>query len=201
MVGPSRSPRGSGLRPRTPGRSELELLIHEGDALLDVDAWRTGLGAAEARVCRIERKIGAGTQVLGTGFLLGPGVGMTNYHVLEDVIDGTIAPDRIGLRFDYKVLADSGVINAGRVYRLAADWDVHCSPYSQLDTQVDPVGTPSAEELDYALVRVDGNPGLDPVSAGQNADPRPPRAAGSPSPTTSTTGTPAGPADPSAPRR
>jgi Effector-associated domain 1/Trypsin-like peptidase domain len=166
---------GFGLATQTPGRSELELLIHEGDTLLDVDAWRAGLGAAETRVCRVERKIGVSTQALGTGFLLGPGVVMTNYHVMEDVISGATAPDRIGLRFDYKVLAGSGVINAGRVYGLAANWDVHHSPYSRLDTQVDPVGTPSAEELDYALVRVDGNPGLDPVSTGQNVDPQAPQ--------------------------
>jgi hypothetical protein len=167
---------GFGLATQTPGRSELELLINEGDALLDVDAWRAALGAAEARVCRVERTDGAGTQPLGTGFLLGPGVVMTNYHVMEDVVNGDVAPGRIGLRFDYKVLADSGVINAGRVYRLAADWDIHHSPYSQFDIQVNPIGTPGAEELDYALVRVDGRPGLDPVSAGQDADPKaPPR--------------------------
>jgi Effector-associated domain 1/Trypsin-like peptidase domain len=166
---------GFGLATKTPGRSELELLIHEGDALLDVDAWRTELGAAEARVCRIEQKIGASTQALGTGFLLGPGVVMTNFHVMEEVINGSIAPDRIGLRFDYKVLAGSGVINAGRVYGLAADWDIDHSPYSHLDTQVDPIGTPSVEELDYALVRVDGKPGLDPVSTGQNVDPKAPQ--------------------------
>jgi hypothetical protein len=165
---------GFGLATHTPGRPELELLIREGDALLDVDAWRSALGAAEARVCRVERMNGASPQALGTGFLLGPGVVMTNYHVVESVINGMTTPNRIGLRFDYKVLAGSGVINAGRVYRLAADWDIDHSPYSQLDTQADPVGTPSTEELDYALVRVDGSPGLDPVSTGQNVDPKAP---------------------------
>jgi hypothetical protein len=167
---------GFGLATQTPARGELELLIREGDAFLDVDTWRTALGAAEARVCRVERTDGVSTQALGTGFLLGPGVVMTNYHVLENVIDGDLAPDRIRLRFDYKVLAGSGVINSGRAYRLAADWDIHHSRYSQLDLQVDPAGTPSAEELDYALVRVDGRPGLDPLSTGENADPKaPPR--------------------------
>jgi hypothetical protein len=161
---------GFGLATQTLGRPELELCIREGDALLDVNAWRTALGAAETRVCRVELTTGASTQGLGTGFLLGPDVVMTNYHVMEKVIDGTITPSRIGLRFDYKVLADSGVINTGRVYRLAAPWDIDHSPYSQLDTEVDPAGTPSADELDYVLVRVDGNPGLDPVSTGQKGD-------------------------------
>jgi hypothetical protein len=167
---------GFGLATQTPARPELELLIREGDALLDVNAWRSALGAAEARVCRVELTSGASTQALGTGFLLGPDVVMTNYHVMEKVIDGTIAPNRIGLRFDYKVLAGSGVINAGRVYRLAAQWDIDHSPYSELDTQVNPAGTPSADELDYALVRVDGSPGLDPVSTGPTVEPQaPPR--------------------------
>jgi hypothetical protein len=165
-----------GLATQTPARAELELLINEGDALLDVEAWRTALGTAEARVCRIERVHGAITRALGTGFLLGPDVVMTNYHVMEDVINGKLAPDRIRLRFDYKVLANSVAINEGRVHRLAAAWDIHHSPYSQFDTQVNPAGMPSAEELDYALVRVAGNPGLEPVSAGQNDDPKaPPR--------------------------
>jgi hypothetical protein len=164
-----------GLAPQTPAPAELELLINSGDALLDVDSWRTALGKAEPRVCRIELDGDAVTQPLGTGFLLGPNLVMTNYHVMESVLNGKIAADRIGVRFDYKVLADSGVINAGRVYRLAAAWDVDHSPYSQLDTQVNPVGTPSPEELDYALIRVEENPGRDPVSAGQDADPMAPK--------------------------
>jgi hypothetical protein len=164
-----------GLATQTPGRSQLELLINEGDTLLDVDTWRAGLGTAEARVCLIEYVQGAGTRALGTGFLVGPDVVMTNYHVMENVIDGKLAPDRIRLRFDYKVLAGSVVINEGRIHRLAAKWDIDYSPYSQLDLQVNPAGTASAEELDYTLVRVDGKPGLEPVSAAGNDDPKSPR--------------------------
>lgn len=164
-----------GLATQTPERSELELLINQGDALLDVDAWRTALGTTEARVCRIEHVKDGTTRAIGTGFLLSPNLVMTNYHVMENFINGKIAANRIRLRFDYKVLAGSGVINKGRVYKLAAAWDVDHSPYSELDKQVNPSGTPSVEELDYALMRVDGNPGFDPVSTGEKEDPKAPR--------------------------
>jgi Effector-associated domain 1/Trypsin-like peptidase domain len=160
------------LAPATPERSALELLIKEGDALLDVVSWRTKLGELESRVCRIERD----GLARGTGFLVGPSVVMTNYHVLEDVIDDGVSPDRIGLRFDYKILANGIEVNPGKVYKLAAEWDIQHSPYSKLDTQVDPPSIPGADELDYALVRVDGAPGSDGVTGLRVKTRRVPRA-------------------------
>ena len=40
----------------------------------------------ERQICRIVIQ----ERDYGTGFLLGPNVIMTNYHILEDVIDGSI---------------------------------------------------------------------------------------------------------------
>lgn len=155
------------LSPATPATRDLELLIKQGDLFLDVVAWRSALARAEAQICRVERDNGV---AMGTGFLLGPGVVMTNYHVMEDVITGTVKPDRIGLRFDYKVLSDGIVVNPGQVYRLDAVWDIAHSPYSNLDTQVAPVGVPGTDKLDYALLRVDGTPGADPATGSRGAD-------------------------------
>jgi hypothetical protein len=159
------------LSPETPPASALQLLIKEGDPLFDVVAWRTALGRAEAQVCRIEQDDVDG---IGTGFLLGPGVVMTNYHLVEEVLGGFVKAERIGLRFDYKILSDGIVVNPGQVYRLAQDWDIAHSPYSDLDEEVDAVEVPGTDKLDYALLRVDGSPGADPTTGSSGADPTAP---------------------------
>jgi len=158
------------LAPQSPAKRQLELLISEGDEFIDVVKWRTRLTECEAAVCRIERD-----QVpIGTGFLLGPSLVMTNYHVVEGLIDKTTDPTRIRLRFDYKVLEDGVVVNPGKVYGLAADWDLHYSPYSAADTEVDPATVPGTDELDNALLKVDGAPGNEGATGPHGVDPKAP---------------------------
>ena len=117
-------------------------------------------------MCRIERD----GEARGTGFLLGPAVVMTNYHVVEDLVSGDLDPERIRLRFDYKLLGDGIELSKGQAYKLAADWDIAHSPYSTLDTEVSPVSVPGTDELDYALLRVEGAPGDEPVSSVNGTD-------------------------------
>lgn len=145
-----------GLAPGTPERPQLEALIRSSNSHLDIAVWREKLGLLESQVCSIE----IDGQHMGTGFLMGPSVVMTNYHVLMDVIDGPIEPSRVGLRFDFKVLSTGEVANAGVYYDLAHDWLIDHSPYSQIDLMPMPKnGLPADDELDYALIRVDGEPG------------------------------------------
>jgi hypothetical protein len=160
------------LAPPSPGNSQLELLITQGDEFIDVVKWRTRLAQCEAAICRVERD-----QIpIGTGFLLGPSVVMTNYHVVEGVIDESTDPARIGLRFDYKILEDGLVVNPGKVYRLAPDWDLHHSPYSAADTEADPGDIPGMDELDHVLLQVDGAPGDEGATGPHGVDPKaPPR--------------------------
>jgi Trypsin-like peptidase domain len=113
--------------------------------------------------------------IYGTGFLLGPDVVITNHHVMEAVIEGEQGRTTAGgiaaksadvmLRFDYKRLADGVTLNPGTVYRLAAkDWLVDLSPMSSVDSQPEPKhGVPQPDQLDYALLRVDGAPGNEPI--------------------------------------
>ena len=103
---------------------------------------------------------------MGTGFLLGPDVVITNYHVLQNVIRQPAQAAKVVLRFDYKRLADGTTLNQGTVFRLtSANWLLDESPYSKVDLLVDPGDqTPTDEELDYALLRVDGEPGNQPVA-------------------------------------
>jgi hypothetical protein len=166
-----------GLAPATPPRAELERIIKKTSGFLDVVKWRERLGAIETQVCRIEIEADAGT-IYGTGFLLGPSLVMTNYHVIEALTTQEAKPSDVTLRFDYKRLVDGKTLNPGTEYHLVEDkneWLVDSSPPSPVDDEAEPKSkVPQPDQLDYALLRVDGEPGNKPV--GENADPEsPPR--------------------------
>lgn len=170
-----------GAAPTTPPRPELERIIRETNSFLDVHQWLTRLSEIERQVCRIEAPTSRGV-LYGTGFLLGPDVVMTNYHVVEPVIltEQGMTPDGgmsarardVVLRFDYKRLADGTTLNPGTVHHLAADWLIDASPMSPFDSRPE-AGDPSPEELDYALLRVDSPIGDRPV--GDKSEPNAPR--------------------------
>jgi hypothetical protein len=159
----------------------LEREVRQGFPTLDIDPWMAGLGRAQARVCQVIVR-GPGTKVMrGTGFLVGPNVVVTNHHVVARVIDGTLKPSAVELRFDYKFLANGTTLNEGTPFELADKDDkdkclIDFSPPSKVDTLADPGGAlPAADELDYALLRVKGKPGEEPVSPGnaeRTAEPR-----------------------------
>jgi hypothetical protein len=82
------------------------------------------------------------------------------------VIRKAVPPESVRLRFDYRVLADGATVNPGKEYKLADDWLVDSSPHSAADTDPAPGRKPpEADELDYALLRVDAEPGNQPIGA------------------------------------
>jgi V8-like Glu-specific endopeptidase len=108
------------------------------------------LGEAEVRVCRVETSTS-----FGTGFLVGPNLVMTNYHVVADVLEDRQSVRDVVFRFDYRLLADGTTLNPGTEFRLHdSAWRVDDSPYS-------PEGP---DELDYALLRLDDSPGTMPIN-------------------------------------
>lgn len=147
----------------------LELKIKAAQSTFDIGTWRARLGEIEGRVCRIEYPAATAR---GTGFLIGPSTVLTNYHVVKAVIDGDAAPADIALRFDFMVGHDGVSVRPGTVHRLAGNWLVDHSPYSARDFEVDPATEPAADELDYALLRLDAEPGTEPVG-GETGDPQP----------------------------
>jgi GTPase SAR1 family protein len=158
-----------GLSPLT---AELERKVRRNLPFLDVAQWRKRLGEVEGQVCRVETPGG-----YGTGFLLGADVVITNYHVMESVITKRHKPAQVVLRFDYKRLDDGTTLNPGVEFRLAEKkWLIDHSPLSPLDLKSDPGdAVPGSEELDYALLRVEGHPGEQPIG-GDKAEPTaPPR--------------------------
>lgn len=130
-----------------------EKIVLENVPITDVEVWRAQMMASERAVCRVE----IGGNGIGTGFLVGPSLLITNYHVVDSVIDGPDKPAGVTLRFDYKKNADGKTVQKGQPYSLIGGdkWLAASSPIA---------------ELDYALLRVQGKPGEDAV-AGQAGAP------------------------------
>jgi hypothetical protein len=154
----------------TAATSELERKVRDDLSYLNIAEWRERLGEIEARVCRVETQY-----TMGTGFLIGPDLAITNYHVMKEVIENPPASAQVVLRFDYKQLAGGATVNPGTEVRLAKNWLIDSSPYSAVDLLADPGDqTPSPDELDYALLRLADDVGDQPV-AGAKADPGTPK--------------------------
>jgi hypothetical protein len=136
----------------------LQKKIVEANGFLDVLKWREMLGKLEGRVCKIEVK-GDGT---GTGFLVGTNAVITNYHVMEKVIKKAITPDKVILRFDFKRLANDAV-GTGTEHKLADQWLIHHSEYSQADITDPTSGQQELDHLDYALLRTAEDVAAEPI--------------------------------------
>jgi hypothetical protein len=151
--------------------AQLELKIKKAQSTFDILKWRKHIGEIEGRVCRIEYPP---TEAQGTGFLISRTAVLTNYHVIEPIHKGDVPPGQVALRFDYKVLDDGVTVSSGNIHRLAKDkeWLADWSPYSPRDEEVAPSADPNPDELDYAILSLEGSPGEEPVG-GQTDDPKP----------------------------
>jgi len=131
----------------------LEVIVKKSRSLLDPDAWRTRLAELEARVCRVE-VTHDGEVGYGTAFLVGPRVVLTNFHVVQDVIEKRASPADIRFRFDYKIIG--GKANDGRTYLAAPgdEWLIEHSSFSAADSDPAEDALPASGELDFALIRL-----------------------------------------------
>jgi len=121
----------------------LEVLIRESNSFLNISQWIDKVGGLQVRVCRIEIGGSEGAQKFGTGFLVGPDLVMTNWHVVEPLP----RPEDLVCRFDYKVLSN-GTTSVGNTFALAVDWKVLLSPNSKAGQ------VPQPDELDIAILRL-----------------------------------------------
>jgi len=125
----------------------------------DMGVWRERMAVVEGQVCRVEINGNAA----GTGFLVGPDAVLTNYHVLAGVLAGKAKPSAVTCRFDYKVLSDGTRSEGVSVKLHHADWRVDDSPFSAAENKGQPdAELPTADELDYALVRLERSIGGEP---------------------------------------
>ena len=159
-----------GLKSSDQGKSILEAFVGSNHTFLDVAVWRGQLSKLEWSMCRVDID---GTGV-GTGFLIGPDVVLTNHHVVRRAIAAEISPTRVSCLFDFKV-AENQVLSAGTRCALAdgAQWTLGFSPHSRHDLESDPKsGDPAADELDFALLKLSQPAGQLPAGGFQNGQER-----------------------------
>lgn len=149
----------TGAHTLSPG--SLERLTSAGEPFLDVPALARWLLAVENQVCQVK----AGAEA-GTGFLVGANLVLTCYHVVESHLDGTVPASEVKVRFGYKVGPGGKTPPDADLRWHAIDdaWTIPHSRYGEADVSL--TGEPAADELDYALIKLQSSPGSDTVPEG-----------------------------------
>jgi hypothetical protein len=126
----------------------LETILRREGQFQDLYRWLDRLAGLAACICRVEYPI---NQPVGTGWLVGDDLVLTNWHVVRSVIGDNEKQKHLAFRFDYA--ADAQRIQPGMVYEAADDGIVALSSPRQSE-----LGNgneePTAEELDFALLRM-----------------------------------------------
>lgn len=135
-----------------PTTAALEKIINESNPAVDINTWRTRLTALELRVCRVD----INESPSGTGFLVGPDVVITNFHVVDTVLNGGDSESALSCLFDYKILAD-GTRKHGQRMGLHPERGILAhSPCTAGEQAGEPDRTlPKPTELDFALLRLE----------------------------------------------
>jgi len=132
----------------SPGGRKLEDIVRDDGGFIDVIPWVERLDKLRTQICRIELPV---NQAVGTGWLVGNDLLLTNWHVVRRVLAGDKQPAEIVCRFDYAT--SSAGTNTGVTCGLATKWCEDFSPASSIE-----LGTgqdePTTEQLDYALLRL-----------------------------------------------
>ena len=139
---------GIGAAPQT--GVHLERMVDPAKGFVDFTTWSESLYAIEGQVCRVE----VGSNPVGTGFLVGDSLVLTNRHVVQKVIEDESLAKSVHLRFDYKRSRAGVEVHPGTTFDLDPDWLVDERPHSPADTNAGSTDAPAADALDYALLRV-----------------------------------------------
>lgn len=143
-------------------RARLEKILRKPLPEVDSAVWLARYGELEGRICRIETGDG---EPMGTGFLIGPARCMTNHHVIDGMV-----PTDVRLRFDYRRASNGRDLYHGTVFKLADPWYIALSPPSPLDLLSDAGELlPALDQLDIAVLKIDGSPGNRPIGRGVQA--------------------------------
>jgi hypothetical protein len=134
----------------------LEALVNS-DPMLDIDSFIQGLTDYKRCVCRIKVVDGKGAIRYGTGFLVGEDLLLTNYHVLQPVIENPGLAMQVVCKFDYEVSGEMLEISPGNDYALNKRKPVEASsppcPFDRDGTLSVEVDWPEGH-FDYALARL-----------------------------------------------
>ncbi len=127
----------------------LEKLIRD-TPIKDLIPWTDTLAGRGASVCRIRYTLSSGGVGYGSGLLVGRQHVLTNYHVMEHVAKGKATRESVRVSFGYAETGKGlGVVETFGVAAIVAQ-----SPYGKADLKLN-AGLPSAQELDFALLRLD----------------------------------------------
>lgn len=125
----------------------LEKFVRRHDDFAPLDDFLAGLRRLMYWICTVETPCGG-----GTGFLVGPNLVLTNYHVIESIENGEASPRSVICRFDF---VRSGAVDttSGRRVSLSTEkWCLMRRPYSDADVKDGKSWQP--HELDYALLQL-----------------------------------------------
>lgn len=129
--------------------------------------------AALRRTCRILCETAPGVIEKGSGFLIGPHLVLTNWHVVQRMLTAGVEKknSRLAMRIEFDVLArpDGSVENLD-VFRPVDPWLVIAREAHQHETAGGTQGQKGpwpnnpdelADKLDFAVIELDGAPGFD----------------------------------------
>lgn len=110
-------------------------------------------------LCQIRSRKITGAPVFGTGFLIGADLLLTAHHVLSDVWSGQVPAEDV--TFTFGLVNSIEGVSATMNCRLGDDWRIMAQPHAPSDVDHRVATLPGADELDFALVRLDRPIGLD----------------------------------------
>lgn len=145
--------------------NNLQRMIEAFHSPLEELTWREEVAHLERRVCQIEWN----EEMLGTGFLVGPDLLLTCYHILEELFSGAAA-DGFKFWFDQKTDRKGDSVHPGVACTLAENGIIDFSPYGMDEWNQPDSAPPQADQLDYVLLRL-----ASPPQAAANACPSTPR--------------------------
>ena len=139
-------------------QSALQRIVREGQPDDDAAHLLDAIARTSAAVCVIDWQ----DQPQGTGFLVGPDLVLTNWHVTRP-LEGK-ATGELSVRFGFRRDLD-GTLAVGTRHGFAAQWLMRSRPYDKTDETVDPDDVPDAQALDYALIALAAAPaGIQPLT-------------------------------------
>lgn len=130
----------------TKAGESLEGLVNLAAKIANPQIWVDRMAQSMLAVCRVSTP-----DTIGTGFLVGPSLVMTNYHVVAKALGQAEKLRETKLQFDYRTDSRDRALNKEdqKIYGLA---------------EGEPILSSGASDLDYALLPVDGSPGGDQVA-------------------------------------
>lgn len=128
-------------------RQALEAIVSGGE-FVDMPAWLGRMEQLVGQVCRIAVNRGLPGTSIGTGFLVGPDLILTNHHVVDALLRGEVPSSAVRISFDYFGTGPGYDVGLATSYRLAE------SPMSPVDHEPRKSRLPTDDELDFALLRL-----------------------------------------------